>query len=204
MKRIIFFSLFLLSVPAVRAEDFRGKFMLSLKAGHAYLLDNQVERQKLFGSRIDYFIRDWISIGLDLNYLEYNEDVSLRFADSYGVESELGPKWKWYSFVFSGKLSLDTTRFSPFLKAGFGFYVPRVIYKLYPTSYESIEPITVKLNGRTCPGYNLGMGFQYRMWKGLSLQIEGTIDYIYNKARQISPVHSFTFANVNAGMSIVF
>jgi len=204
MRKAIFCCLFLLSIQPAMAEDFKGKFMLSVKAGHVYLLENHVIKPALFGSRIDYFIRDWISVGLDMNYIEYNEEGPSRFAQYYGAQSELGPEWRWYSLTLSGKLGLDTTRFSPFFKIGFGFYIPQEIYHRYTNSDVLSTVTTVKVYGKTCPGYNLGMGLQYWIWKRFGLQLEGTIDHIFNRAKQISSARSFTFANLNAGLSIIF
>lgn len=204
MKKTIFCCLFLLLIQAGQAEDFKGKFMLSVKAGPIYLHQEYITMPTLLGSRIDYFVGDWISVGLEMDYMEYNDDEPGTFLQYYGAESELGPKWRWYSFAFSGKLLLNTTRFSPFLKIGLGFYIPQEIYHWYTSQDMLITVTTVKVYGKTCPGYNMGMGFQYRVWKGFGLQLEGTIDHIINRARQISSAHSFTFANVNAGLSIIF
>lgn len=204
MKKVVFCCALLLSISATQAQGLKGKFMLSVKGGPVYLHEEYTTRPTIIGSCIDYFVADQILVGLEMNYMEYDENGPITEIQTHEADSELGTKWRWYSVVFSGKLALDATRFSPFVKAGFGLYIPRLIYHLYPDFYDSTPPTTIKVYGRTCPGYNLGMGLQYRVWKGLGLQLEGNIDHIINRARQINSARSFTFANINGGLSIIF
>jgi len=201
MKKLILFLSLLLLVSGVQAKGLDSRFMITAKIGTSYILDESINRPTFLGSQIDYFVGKQTLIGLNLNYLRYYEPSFFAIPLYYGSKYQYETKWEWYSLTISDKLLFSQNKFSPFVKLGIGLYIPRKTYP-YPTEGNLIA--TKKEYGKTCPGYNLGMGVQYRVWEVFSLQIEGTINHIFNKAKNISSARYFTFANLELGLSIIF
>jgi len=201
MKKLILFLSLLLLVSGVQAKGLDSRFMITAKIGASYILDESINRPTFLGSQIDYFVGKQTLIGLNLNYWKYYQSDYIIVFDNYGSMYRPETKWEWYSLTITDKLLFSQNKFSPFVKLGIGLYIPRKTYP-YPTEGNLIA--TKKDYGKTCPGYNFGMGVQYRVWKLFSLQIEGTLNHIFNKAKNISSARHFSFANLESGFSIIF
>ena len=205
MKKAILFCLFLLIAQVVQAEDFKGKFMLSFKTGDFGSFEDRITKTTFLGSQVDYFIGNRTLVGFNLNYMEYIYlSHSGIFPAYYGAPTGLQPKWRWYSIGLSGKLLFDKTRFSPFFKIGFGLYIPQVTSPREGNP-DIATPFTLeKTYGKTCLGYNFGIGIQYRFWSRFGLLLEGAIEQIDNKNKYLSSNSFFTFGSLQAGISLIF
>ncbi len=201
MKKLILFLSLLILVSGVQAQGFNSRFTITAKVGTIYNIDESINRPIFLGAQIEYFVSKQNLIGLNLNYWKYYQSDYIIVFDNYGSRYRPETKWEWYGLTVSYKLLFDITRFSPFVKLGIGLYSPEKTSS-YPIGWDLTG--TEQVYGKTCPGYNLGMGVQYRVWKLFSLQIEGTINHIFNKAKNISSLRYFTFANLESGFSINF
>ena len=206
MKKLILFLSLLILVSGVQAQGLKGKFMITLKAGSQYFLENDINRKTFLGSQIDYFLNDQILVGMNLNYMNYYHPVDLIEIEYSGLrdKDKFDNQWKWYSLTFSGKLLFEPGRFSPFFEMGVGFYIPQLTYYKYDYLIEGYTNTTVKIYKKTRYGFNLGIGVQYRVWKGFCLQFEGLINNVFKKSDDTSYDSAFNFAILNAGVSMIF
>lgn len=177
--------------------------MLTLKPGIAYTHLEYTDRVTFFGSQIDYFVSDQVSIGLDLKYLEYYKVSYFAVPLYLGAPDEFRDKWDWYSLGLSAKFLADLRGPSPFIKFGAGFYIPQVYQPSITLEQDGSLAHKEKRTGEISPGFNVGAGLQYIVLKHFSLQIEGSLDYIFNKSKNLSAAESFTFGNVTAGISLI-
>ncbi|MCJ7459059.1 MAG: outer membrane beta-barrel protein [candidate division Zixibacteria bacterium] len=203
MRRVIFFLCFVALIPSVHGRELKSKFMLTLKAGPAYPHLEHTNRVTFFGSQIDYFVSDQVSIGLDLKYLEYYEIIYYAVPRYLGAPDDYRNKWDWYSLGVSGKFLSGSKGPSPFIKLGAGFYIPQVHHPITRWLQDGSLAYKDKETGEISPGFNVGAGLQYIVWKRFSLQIEGSIDYIFNKSKNLNTTESFTFGNLTAGISLI-
>ena len=98
MKKVIFFFCFLTFInPCVQGRELKSKFMFVVKAGTAYPHLEHTNRATFFGSQIDYFVSDQVSIGLDLKYMEYYEIIYYAVPLYLGAPDDYRNKWDWYS-----------------------------------------------------------------------------------------------------------
>lgn len=203
MRRIIFLFCFLTLIPCVQGRELKSKFMLTLKAGTAYPHLEYTNRVTFFGSQIDYFISDQVSIGLDLKYLEYYKIAYFAVPLYLGAPDDFRDRWDWYSLGLSAKFLADLRGPSPFIRLGAGIYLPKLrhpgIAWLQGGSLADKGTVT----GEISPGFNMGAGFQYVVWKRFSLQVEGSVDHIFNQSKSLSSAQSFTFGNLTAGISLI-
>jgi opacity protein-like surface antigen len=204
MKKLIFFLCFLVLIQNVKAENLKHKFMLTTKAGNAYLLKNHAPRFTSFGGQIDYFLDDQILLGLDFSYIKYHEPVAIVEIELSGFGNNDRINRKLYNLSFSGKLLLEPGRFSPFFKMGIGLYFPQVIYSqdIYNPwdNLSSSESIYEK----THLGMNMGIGIYYRVWKRWGLQLEGLINHIFTLNEDYSETYPMQYATLNAGLFVIF
>lgn len=203
MKKLILILCFLVLIQNVQAENFKHRFMLTVKAGPSYLWEDYTTRKTYLGSEIAYCLYDQLSVGVNFDYSRYYK-YWLFSLDFFEPKSEFESKWEWYSLTFYGKMLLSSYKFSPFVKTGIGFYIPRVVHYKYDYLPEDSSIIRDKLYGKTCLGFNFGMGVQYRLWERFCLQFEGLINNVHNTSKDISDNHSFTSANLDVGISIIF
>lgn len=104
--------------------------MLTLKAGPAYPHLEHTNRVSFFGSQIDYFVSDQVSIGLNLNYMQYYEMRYYAVPIDYIDPNDYLNKWMWYSLGLSAKFLSDLRGPSPYMKLGAGFYIPRMHHRV--------------------------------------------------------------------------
>jgi hypothetical protein len=203
MKRIVFLFCFLALIPCAQGRELKNEFMFTLKSG---IVDTHLEytnRLTFFGSQVDYFVSDHVSIGLDLKYLEYYKLAYFAAPDYLGAPHDFRDRWDWYSLGLSSKFLADFGGPSPFIRLGAGFYLPRLrhpgISWLQGGSLSDKGTVT----GEISPGFDVGAGLQYVVWKRFSLQVEGSIDYIFNQSKRLSTDRSFTFGSLTAGISLI-
>jgi hypothetical protein len=177
--------------------------MLTLKAGTADTHLEYTNRVTFLGSQIDYFVSDQVSIGLDLKYLEYYKIAYFAVPLYLGAPTDFRDRWDWYSAGLSAKFLSDFRGPSPFIKLGAGFYVPQMYHPVNALQRDETLIYKEKLTGEISPGFNVGAGLQYVVWKRLSLQVEGSIDYIFNQSKSLSTAKSFTFGYLTAGISLI-
>ena len=203
MRKIIFFLCFVALIPSVHGREMKSKFMLTLKAGPAYPHLEHTNRVSFFGSQIDYSVNDQVSIGLNLNYIQYYEMKYYAIPVDYIDPNDYLNKWMWYSLGLSAKFLSDLRGPSPYMKLGAGFYIPRMHHRVTTWIPEANPDFGDIRTGEISPGFNLGAGLQYIVSKHFSLQIEGSLDYIFNKSKNLSAAESFTFGNLTAGISLI-
>ena len=207
MRKLIFLICFLGLFRSVQAQEHKGKFMLTAKTAYAYFLEDYPVEKTYFGSEISYFLDRQLLLGLNFDYLEYQEHggyfVETENSGSEFVRTPTNTE-RWYSLGFFSKLLFDVRRFTPFVKMGFGLYIPHTTSYMYRYSTQGIYYSKVEGYGKTCFGMNFGAGIQYRFWKGLCLQTEGLLTTLTNRNEEIGINRNFTYANLNAGLSIIF
>ena len=208
MKRLIFFFCFLSIISYTRAEEPKRNFLLTAKTAYSFALEGVNPRGTYFGSEIGYFLDHQLLLGLNFDYLEYREHattivVEIEYSGSLSRYVP-GNTVRWYTLGLFSKLFFDVRRFTPFVRMGVGLYFPQTIYYDYFTSPQGSYWVKVNAYGKTCLGMNFGAGFQYRIWKGLCLQTEGLLTTLTNRNKEIGLDRNFTYANLNAGLSIIF
>ncbi|MDP3024753.1 MAG: outer membrane beta-barrel protein [candidate division Zixibacteria bacterium] len=206
MRKLIFLICFLGLFRSVQAQELKGKFMLTAKTAYSFALPEQSTRRIYYGSEIGYFLNHQLLLGINLDYLEYGERAYLIEVENSGARFRNIPanSHRWYSFGLFSKLFFDVRRFTPFVKMGFGFYVPQTIYYQSLPSAEGGHYVKADAYGKTCFGMNFGAGIQYRFWKGLCLQTEGLLTTLTDRNKESGLNRNFTYANLNAGLSIIF
>lgn len=207
MRKLIFLICFLGLFSSVQAQEFKGKFMLTAKTAYAHFLEDYTAKKTYFGSEIGYFLDRKFLLGLNFDYLEYEEPVFVTFEteSSGSVTGNIpGNTVRWYSFGIFSKLLFDVRRFTPFVKMGCGLYIPQTVrYTDIPTTQLSYW-FKAAAYGKTCFGMNFGAGLQYRFWKGFSVQTEGLVTTLTDRNKESNLNRNFTYANLNAGLSIIF
>jgi len=207
MRKLIFLICFLGLFRSVQAQEFKGRFMLTAKTAYAHFLEDYPAKNTYFGSEISYFLDRQLLFGMNFDYLEYQEHATTMFEIEYsGSLSRYiqGNTVRWYTLGLFSKLFFDVRRFTPFVKMGFGLYFPQTIYYDYFTSPQGIYLVKNDIFGKTCVGMNFGAGFQYRLWKGFCLQTEGLVTTLTDRNKESNLNRNFTYANLNAGLSIIF
>lgn len=206
MKKLIFIICFLGLIANVQAQGPKGKFMLTAKTAYSFALEGVSPRGTYFGSEISYFLDRQLLLGMNFDYLEYHESGGTREIEysQTGYWDLEGNIIKWYNFGLFTKLLFDISRFTPFVKMGFGFYVPqRPYYRFFSPDLGSYSTKITRY-GKTCLGMNLGAGLQYRVWNGLCLQTEALLTTLTDRNKESNLNRNFTYANLNAGLSIIF
>lgn len=208
MRKLIFLICFLGLCSSVQAQEFKGRFMLTAKTAYAHFLEDHSAKHTYFGSEIGYFLDYQLLLGLNFDYLEYQEHattmvVEIEYSGSLSRYIP-GNTVRWYTLGLFSKLFFDVRRFTPFVKMGFGLYFPQTLYYKNISSPQATYWVQADAYGKTCFGMNLGAGFQYRVWKGLCLQTEGLLTTLTNRNEEIGLNRNFTYANLNAGLSIIF
>lgn len=206
MRKLIFLICFLGLFSSVQAQEFKGRFMLTAKTAYAHFLEDYPAKNTYFGSEIGYFLDHQLLLGLNFDYLEYHEGGGTREIEysQTGYWDLEGNTVKWYNFGIFTKLLFDISRFTPFVKMGFGFYVPqRPYYRFFSPDLGSYSAKITRY-GKTCLGMNLGAGLQYRVWNGLCLQTEALLTTLTDRNKESNLNRNFTYANLNAGLSIIF
>lgn len=205
MKKLIFLICFLGLFRSVPAQELKGKFMLTAKTGYAHFLEDYRSKNIYFGSEIGYFLDRQLLLGLNFDYLEYEEKSLVEFENTGSwLGNRPGNTERWYSVGLFTKFIFDVRRFTPFVRMGVGIYFPQTIYYDYFTSPQGIYLVKNDIFGKTCVGMNFGAGFQYRLWKGFCLQTEGLITTLTDRNKESDLNRNYTYANLNAGLSIVF
>jgi opacity protein-like surface antigen len=204
MRKLIFLVCFFGLVHSVPAQGLKGKLIFTAKTSYSRLLPGQGTEKTYRGFEIGYFLTHQLQLGLNLDYLEYDEQPNLVKSENSGSGHLPSKTKQWYSLGLYSKLLFDIRRFSPFVRAGFGIFIPRITYYPYfsPASgirYSGSDPYRT-----TYFGMNLGAGIQYRVWKGLCLQSEGLITAFTYRDEEIDLDRDFTYVNLNAGLSIIF
>lgn len=205
MRKLIFLICFLGLVHRVSAQTPKSKFMLTAKAAYAHFLEDFPSSKIYFGSEIGYFLNHQLLLGLNFDYLEYDERPYFEYENpGSGFGDILINPQKWYSLGLFSKLLFDVGRFMPFVKMGFGLYVPRTTS--YPDRFltQGIYYAKDEGYGKTCFGMSFGAGIQYRIWKGFCLQTEGLVTTVQNRNAGSGSDGNLTHANLNAGLSIIF
>jgi len=207
MRKLIFLICFLGLFSRAQADGLKGKFMLTAKAAYSFALEGVSPRGTYFGSEIGYFLDRQFLLGLNFDYLEYEKPVFVTFEteSSGSVTGNIpGNTVRWYSFGIFSKLLFDVRRFTPFVKMGFGLYIPQTIYYQNISSPQGSYWVKTDAYGKTCVGMNFEAGFQYRVWKGFSVQTEGLVTTLTDRNKESNLNRNFTYANLNAGLSIIF
>ncbi len=205
MRKIIFLICLLGLFQSVQAEGLKGKFMLTAKTAFSFALPEHSMRKSYHGAEIGYFLDRQFLFGLNFDYLRYDERPYFEYENiGPGLGYIIVNPQRWYSAGLFGKIFFDIQRFMPFVRMGFGLYVPRVTH--YPTRFITQGIIYARDlgYGKTSFGMNFGAGLQYRIWKGFCLQTEGLLTIVPNKNEEIGLNHNFTYTNLNAGLSIIF
>lgn len=205
MKKLTFLFCFLVLIQNAQAENLKHKFMITAKAGNAYLFKNHTPRFTSFGTQIDYFLDDQILLGIDFGYLKYYESI-VRFVvfnhSALGNNDRINRKL--YNLSFSGKLLLEPGRFSPFFKMGIGLYIPQIIYS--QDIYKPWDNLTSSksIYEKTHLGMDMGIGIYYRVWKSWGLKLEGLINHIFTLNEDYSEIYPMQYATLDAGLFVIF
>jgi len=206
MRKLIFLICFLGLLSSVPAQEFKGKFMLTAKTAYSIELVEHSTRRTYYGSEIGYFLNRQLLLGLNFDLLQYREIVGTRAMENSqsGYWDIEGNTFRWYGVGLFTKLLFDVRRFTPFVKMGFGFYIPQTVrYTDIPTTQLSYW-FKAAAYGKTCFGMNFGAGLQYRLWKQICLQTEGLVTTLNDRNVGGGANGNFTYANLNAGLSIIF
>jgi hypothetical protein len=176
----------MLAAESVWGVNLSGKFAIGAKGGvssatqSGFSSGDQVKSGHAFGLSAEYFFLRGLSGGLEL--------VNTFFPGkrkSFGYvgwdECRYSTSWNWTSLLLFGRLVLGPERrFSPYLKAGVGLYIPRADDWLYFPGGEEAPPgwplqdvtFTYKTYGRGQVGYSLGFGVQYLVGRRVLVLLE--------------------------------
>lgn len=205
MKKVIFLIFFLGLCQGAQAEGFKGKLMFTAKTAYSFALSERSVSQTYYGSELGYFVSPRLLLGLNFEYLRYEQRYYGDYEGlAWGNRDVLIDPHKWYSLGIFTKFFFDLQRFMPFVRLGFGLYVPNLTS--FPVvTFRDVVYTTSKGYGRTCFGMSLGAGVQYRVLKGLSLHTEGLVTTIQTRAGEYyAEGRNFTYANLNAGLAVIF
>lgn len=188
------------------AADLRGRFALSAKGGISFATGSVFSSKDAgkqaygFGASAEYFFLQGLSGGLEVIHTSFpggrKKSGYYAWYDSY---SSTG--WNWTKVAVFGRIVAGPERkFSPFLKAGVGLFIPRVDDWLYFTGGEDAPPgwplhdVTFTRNtyGKGQFGYGFGFGLHYLATPRMLLYLEIPFDVVSAKGLVIEWVDDQT------------
>jgi hypothetical protein len=188
------------------AADLRGKFALSAKGGislttgSGFSSKDDTDQAYGFGASVEYFFLRGLSGGVEMVHTFFpGERKKSGYYAWYDTYASTG--WNWTKIGVFGRIVPGPERkFSPFLKVGFGLYVPRVEDWLYYPGGEDAPPgwplhdatFTRNTYGKGQFGYGFGFGLHYLATPRMLLYLEIPFDVVSAKGLVIEWVDDQT------------